>query len=56
MTLEIENKKEQPEDKYSDYSLDILARKYLKGLLTTENNSPEHIFAITELYKAIYRI
>lgn len=56
MTLEIESKKEQPEDKYSDYSLDILARKYLKGLLTTENNSPEHISAITELYKAIYRI
>lgn len=56
MTLEIENKKEQPEYEYSDYSLDILAKKYLKELLTIENNSPEYISAITELYKAIYRI
>lgn len=54
--MQLENKKEQPNDDYSDYSLDILARKYLKELLTIENNSPEYISAITELYKAIYRI
>lgn len=51
--MQLENKKEQPND---DYSLDILARKYLKELLIIENNSPEYISAITELYKAIYRI
>lgn len=51
--MSLENKKEQPID---DYSLDILARKYLKELLTIENNSPEYISAVTDLYKAIYRI
>lgn len=51
--MSIENKKEQP---INDYSLDRLARNYLKELLNIENNSPEYISAITELYKAIYRI
>lgn len=54
--MPLENKKEQPNADYADYSLDILARKYLKELLTMENSSPEYISAITELYKAIYRI
>lgn len=42
--MTLENKKEQSID---DYSLDMLARKYLKELLTKENSSPEHISAIT---------
>ena len=49
------NKKEQSNDDYSDYSLDRLAKKYLKDLLTIEDYSPQYISAITELYKAIYR-
>lgn len=49
----IDNKKEQSID---DYSLDRMARNYLKELLAIANNSPEYISAVTELYKAIYRI
>lgn len=49
----VNNKKEQSID---DYSLDRMARNYLKELLTIENNSPEYISAVTKLYKAIYRI
>lgn len=51
--MSLENKKEQPID---DYSLERLVRNYLKELLKIENNSSECISAITELYKAIYRI
>lgn len=51
--MSLKNKKEQPID---DYCLERLARNYLKELLKIENNNPEYISAITELYKAIYRI
>lgn len=53
------NKKEQLQSGHSfitDEELDMLAKNFLAKLLAVDNNCPEYISAVTELYRAIYRL